>query len=260
MSYGGQVGATTPTSPTLSGVGTTTTITTPTVTGVTAFFDYATTLAGAAPTDNVKIVAGETLEGNETVNGLIIANASSVIEAGDTLTITSGALVNAVTAAASPITGGTIEFGTAEGVITEFGAATATIQSDIDGTGGLTVTSTGAGVLNLPEPNSFTGQFSLNAGTLNIGSSTTLGSSSLSPVYLNAGTLSPTEGVVIANPVIFNNSVITFGTGAGTLNLTGLVTLNGIVTGTVTNTSGVIVSGTVTGSGELVLAGGSLFA
>src|SRR5207249_3165048 len=87
---------------------------------ITAFSGYAPSIGAAGPGDTVKLSAAtETLSTSKTINGLILVG-GTVGEAGNTLTLASGGLVattNNTAAATSTVVGGTIAFGTAEGVI-----------------------------------------------------------------------------------------------------------------------------------------------
>ena len=55
------------------------------------FTAYATSIAAAAAGDTVKLTAAETLTGNKTINGLLLAG-GIVGEAGFTLTVASGGI------------------------------------------------------------------------------------------------------------------------------------------------------------------------
>src|SRR5205814_266713 len=137
---------------------------------VAAFTGYATSIATAVAGDTVKLGGAETLATNKTINALFLAN-GTVGEAGFTLTLGSGAL--AATAGANSLIGGNLAFAAGEGIIlTNTGAAT-TINSTIAGSGSLTTA--GAGTLNLPNANTYSGGTVLGAGVLNVGSSTALG-------------------------------------------------------------------------------------
>ena len=137
---------------------------------IAAFANYKTSLASAGSTDNVRITASETLTANLGVNGLLIVNNATVSPtitenngtSNFTLTISSGALVvtnNNAAADIATISGGTVNFGSAEGIInsnnnTGVGAdtTTLTVNSAITGTNGLTITAgntTTASIVNL---------------------------------------------------------------------------------------------------------------
>ena len=91
----------------------------PSITGIGAFNDYAPSISGAVHTgDTVKETSIETLTGNTTINALLLgianpfgatAQSGTVGEAGFTLTIASGGLLDAAPAGA--ISGGTLAFG-----------------------------------------------------------------------------------------------------------------------------------------------------
>ncbi len=124
---------------------------------IAAFANYKSSLASAGSTDNVRITAGETLVGNLNVNALLIVNTAAVGPtvqelngtSNYTLTIGSGTVVvtnNNAAADTATISGGTVNFGSAEGIIisnNNTGVAadttTLTVNSAITGTNGVTI-------------------------------------------------------------------------------------------------------------------------
>ena len=190
---------------------------------IAAFTGYVTSLAAAVaagPGSIVKLTGQETLTGNETITGLVLAG-GAVSEAGFTLTVSSGGLVGTQGPTSSnTILGGTLAFGSAEGIITSTGGAITTINSPITGSGGLTVA--GNGVVNLPNASSYTGGTTLAGGVLNVGNGAALGTGTLNLVN---GFVQGLAGVTIGNALTLNNSTVTIG-GVNNLTFTGPVTLN----------------------------------
>src|SRR5207253_10931646 len=110
--------------------------------GIAAFTGYATTLAGATSTTNVKLTdpGSFSLGGATSVNALLIvgnSTATALDEAGNTLSVGSGGLVFAGPQAPT-ISNGTLAFGGTEGVVQTGSGAGATLNSVVTGTGGLT--------------------------------------------------------------------------------------------------------------------------
>ena len=143
---------------------------------VAAFTNYKTSLATAGPTDTVRLTANETLTTNKVVNAILFAGTSAnalitITQNNFTLGVTSGAILsmgnNTLT-----LSGGTVDFGSAEGILDQ-NNANITVNSSLTGTGGLTLTNTTAGTFNLTAANSYTGTTTINANpvtlTLNLG-------------------------------------------------------------------------------------------
>ncbi len=159
---------------------------------------YATTLAGAGPTSNVRLTANQTLTGNLTVNSLIIVGTGGNVAlteqlsgppASDfTLNVASGAIM-ATGGNTATIQGGTVNFGTAEGVIFN-NNSNITINSAISGTSGVTITSAN--------------------NTATLGSTNTYTSSSVQTLAFG-GTVS---GATPSFQLSFNNGVTTATTGS----------------------------------------------
>ncbi|HEV7402964.1 MAG TPA: autotransporter-associated beta strand repeat-containing protein [Chthoniobacteraceae bacterium] len=121
--------------------------------------EYAASIAAAAPTNNVRLGANETLSTPATVNALNLGSGGLTLSGPGRLTVTSGAILSSY--------GGLIQtpiaFGAAEAVLLTPGPLT--ITGNLTGTGGLT--KSGAGLLDLQGQNSgLTGPLSINGGTL----------------------------------------------------------------------------------------------
>lgn len=236
---------------------------------------------------NVTLAGSTTLTGNRALNSLRFTGAAGTLAlensnletfgilngslsfAPRTLTITSttGVVRQPGTAPASLYVAASNNIGASDGGIT----ISAPIQ---DHTGALTLVKSGASTLTLSGANTFSGGVSLNAGVLNLGSATALGTGSLN---IFGGTLdSSVTNLVNAgnNPVTINGD-LTF---AGTQNLnlgTGAVSLGTLagVSRTITTTSstasltlgGAISNGTTAdslikaGPGALILSGANTF-
>ncbi len=235
-----------------------------TINTVTNFTGYVSSIVGAQPGDTVKLSGPQSLTGDTTINALLMIN-GGVGEAGYTLTIASGAV--ATVTGASNILGGTLAFGTQPAILTTVAGDTMTINSTITGSGGLTVASpaaagsigAGNGILQIGNPNSYTGGTWLAGGVLLIGNNTALGSGTLT---LIDGTLQAAAAVTLSNPVALNNSSVTI-SGSNNLTFSGPITLTDtnmaadIFANTlaVTNTALTTLSGNISGAGSLLLAG-----
>ena len=220
-----------------------------------------------------------TLASPTTVNSLTLNSFTGTYTlgtAGQTITLNNGITKNAGGTAAtiiSPITlGGTqnwtnnsaglLTVGTGAVtnggyLLTIGGSGNTTVSSVIGGTGG--ITKTGAGILTLSGANTFTGQLTVQTGTLSIGSinnvsaNGTLGNSAL-PVILgssgNTGTLQYTGATATSTKPFTlatgGTGAFEVTTGANTLTLSGLINGDGGLT--------------KTGAGTLTLSGVNTYA
>ena len=128
-----------------------------------------------------------------------------------------------------------MEFGSAEGIIIENNL---TLNANISGTGGLTLS--GPGLLTLPNPNTYSGTTYLDAGTLALGSQAALPSAGT--LVLAGGTIEATNSLTILNPTSMNNASITIA-GNNPIMFTSVGTLEGNNTITLTNTGGTTFAG-----------------
>ena len=129
----------------------------------------------AGSTTNV-ITGAVTLGADATVNALQYTGGTgaSNIGSGRTLTVASGGLYfsnnNAGIGAAGNATAGTLNFGSAEGIVWSLGSNTNSIGSVIAGSGGLT--KSGTGTLTLTRANTYTGDTYVSSGTMIVGDGT----------------------------------------------------------------------------------------
>src|SRR5205814_7758062 len=122
--------------------------------------------------DTVRLTAGETLTTNKVVNAILFAGVSSgnvaatITPNNFTLGVTSGAIL-AMGNQTLTLSGGTVDFGPAEGLL-QTNNANIVANSSLTGTGGLTVVEGTAGSVTLNAANSYTGTTSINANPVNL--------------------------------------------------------------------------------------------
>ena len=243
------------------------------------FTNYKTTIASAGANDIVRLVANETLTQNKVVGGIMFAGTTTgasitITQANYTLGVASGAIMamgnNTLT-----ISGGTVDIGTAEGILDQ-NDVTITVNSSLTGTGGLTLTNTYAGVINLNAANSYTGtttvngspisylnqtgivtNINVNTSQLNIGNVSAFGNGL---VVLNSSVVNNNTGTVnlaIGNPILFNNAVVSFGN-SNSIVFTGPITLTGNNQIAVSSSNiPIFFGGVVSGTGSLSLPVGN---
>ena len=223
--------------------------------------EYNTLVAGyttAATPENVKAFGGTISTASDvTVNSLLFSTATQTLTgSGGKLIVNSGAV--AATANTEMIGAGfsrlTLGNGTwNEGIITPTSGNTLSINTPIDVTGSGALTKTGAGTLVLSASNLYTGQTTVNQGTLQIGSGTTgdLGSNTAG-IVLNGGSLSfgrTNAGLTLANAISGIGGVTQSGAGTTVLSGTnsytgatavsaGTLSLTGSLAGTTITVSG----------------------
>ena len=135
--------------------------------------------------------------------------------------------------------------------VTNTGNTATTLAGVIDDGMGMstTLTKNGAGKLILANANTYTGNTTLNDGTLGLGHDAAL--ESTTDLIVNGGNLEPSLGNrTIPNDVTTNGDFGITGNQGQSLTLTGMLTLaNGDRTVNVTNTGGTIIDGVITESG-----------
>jgi len=234
--------------------------------------EYANGLPAGASTQNVKLSAPVTHEGNATMNSLLLAGGS--VSGSGTLAITSGAVL---TTRAATIENA-LEFGGTDGkLFTPFELA---VSGAIAGSGGLTKSGNATLTLSAAS-NPFTGGLTVNAGRIAFDSVAQLGSESSAIVldghtagltYTGAGTLSLSRDIAALTGVAAFHA-----SGSGIFELSGTISGDGglrlssttgavRVTGTNSFAGPVFVrpgfveisSDAALGNGELILGGGNL--
>jgi autotransporter-associated beta strand protein len=231
-----------------------------TVTQTTGGFTLATNTASSVTATGGTIV--------EQYTGTVAVNSGSLTVAGD---IVKGGGNNTI--ATVTINGGTLnmngkKIGSAATPVDVLNFQSGTLQNVAEINGGGPISKTTAGVLTLSGTNTYTGQTTLAAGTLNLNSTTALGTGAF--VVTGGTTINNTSGA--ANTLANNNAQTWNGdftfTGANNLNLgTGAVTLGATVQ--VTTTAGTLTVGgpiggtgfglTKAGAGTLSLTGASTY-
>lgn len=215
--------------------------------------------ASAATGSNVLKSTAGNIAFNSSVNVNSWTNANTgttTLGAGVTLGLQSGALLFTTT---STLTGGTLAFASgSEGVIhlTSGVAVTATVNSAITGSSGLTFSGTGAGnkILVLGGSNTFTGDVRIYAGILQLGNANALNGNALQiqtggSLRLNGNSIS-TTGLDGSGAVVNNNA-----TTASTLTVSG----GGTFTGTLNNGAAATLALTKTSSATLTLQGNNAY-
>jgi autotransporter-associated beta strand protein len=137
--------------------------------------------AHADGNDNALITSSQTLTASRTIAGLVVES-NLTIAASQTLTVKSGA-VRIGTGISGP---GTLDFGSAEGVIHSRSGSVQTITAPISGTGGLTTVTSGPNnQIVLSGDNTYTGQTTVAFGQLRAHHSNTLPANDLVLVHEN---------------------------------------------------------------------------
>ena len=180
--------------------------------------EYATALGGNN-TDNVRLTAATAIPtGGVTANALVVSpsaasTAAAPVLSGGTINITSGAFLYSPTSNVTGYAGAGLNFGGAEGVITN--TSRLFVPGAISGSGGLTLTSTFVSdavfisTMTLAGANTYTGNTTINAGSIAFSGTTGSGTSGAfgtnGTIILNAGyqyaSLDPNNAAVINNPL-----------------------------------------------------------
>ncbi len=251
--------------------------------GVAPFNNYATQVFSTTGTfsasagDIVKIDAigtsGYTINAaaNLSIGALLLVNAtvpnsnitlsvSGTTSTPSSLTVSSGLIMNENLGTASNIfSGGVINLG-GEGILLQDDLGTTAFNTTLSGSNGLTVA--GPGTLTLAAANSITGATSLNQGVITLGSAASISSGALTITSTGTTTtLQGTQALTFPQAFTLNNANLTFGnTGTVPITFSGIGTLVGSNTLTITNTAGVYFNGQLTDAGSgnpgsLILAG-----
>jgi fibronectin-binding autotransporter adhesin len=138
-------------------------------------------------------------------------------------------------------------------ILTFDGSGTVTVDSTISGSGSIVQSGTGTTSLNLA--NSYTGGTTISAGTLEIGTSNSLGTGALT---LSGGKLAVNFNGALTNSIVLNNGTTsTISTGTGTHTVSGAISGAGNLTKSGTG-SLILDSGNATNSGTITISNGSL--
>lgn len=243
--------------------------------------EYVTTFAsGNSTLVNAKIATViNTISGATSLNSLTLGTNARVNGTG-TLTISSGGILATDNASIGTLTAGTVDFGSAEGVLIAVAGKTLTIGSSITGSGGLTAG--GAGTVVLTGNNSYTGGTFVSGGVLNINGDAALGTapaSATTNITMSGGTLQAgaanvalgsTRNIVTTTQAVNANfdtngnamSIAGVISGAGNINKIGAGTLtlsgNNTFTGTTFVSGGTLnVTGQLSATNSLTLVGGT---
>ncbi|MDI1312192.1 autotransporter-associated beta strand repeat-containing protein [Prosthecobacter sp.] len=223
--------------------------------------------------NNTRVTTGTSVSVSDAINSLILDGASVTIGSGRTLTVTSGAILF-TTGSGIGISGGTLDFGTREGLVTINSLSNTIISSVITGSAGVTYSGTGTLVL-ATQQNTYGGNTLLQVALVIPQSSSTgpAGAPTSGPfgqgtVIFNGSAIRATTSndIIVDNNVQFNadTTVVSSGTPSldKVLTFTGNVTLSG-ASRTITHSSGAntIFSGTISDAGNnlgLTIAGSGL--
>ncbi|NBW85517.1 MAG: hypothetical protein EBR23_01465, partial [Planctomycetia bacterium] len=252
-------------------------------TAITAFTGYTTQNAAGSWATGQHVTNGAAISGT-TPSGLSIASlrlnaaAASTVTIGDTLTVSSGGILQTATVAANlqTITGGTLRGAVGADLVVHQGAATnvMTIASAVaNNTSATALTKAGLGTLTLTNSaNSYSGGTILNAGSLTAQAatqSTTLSNNVLGtgPLVLNGGTLNLRDngdGVAAAQTITYGNSTTLNGATTITVDRVATSTTKTIGLGTLTVNNNPTLTVTNTNSyglrfGATTLAGNATF-
>ena len=193
----------------------------------------------ATASTNVRLSALQAGINTMSINSLIIANTgSSTITDGQTLTVASGAVLFSSAGTIAPTTStGTLDFGSAQGVITT--PANGVISAKVTGSGGIVKSGTGSLTLNNTN-NNYSGGIVVNAGTLSITSDAALGDASGGITFNGTSTISIDANVIIGagrTMTINDGANVTFTQGSnGGKGIAGVLTGSGSITwGTTTD-------------------------
>ncbi len=237
--------------------------------------EYATAFGGSN-TDNVRITAATAVPtSGVTANAVLLAPATAAASAlsGGPINITSGAFLYSPTANVTGTVSAALNFGAAEGVITN--TSLLTMSGVLSGSGGLTLSTAYAPTnnytpnLNLTGANTYTGNTTINAGTIGVSGTTGGGTNGAfgpsGTVVLNGGgtlaSIAPTASTT------FNNNISVVGNGAnyispsasgftsvfnGNISLAGNLNIEGFTNAAA---SGMTFNGVLSGTGSLTDAG-----
>jgi autotransporter-associated beta strand protein len=128
-----------------------------------------TTLAAATPISNVRITSATEVSAPTSLNALVLATSGASALTGTSanpLTIASGAFLYAPDSGISATVSASLNFGTAEGIISNATGGDLVLSGVIAGSGGLTFNALPNGDFRLVGANTYTGQTTLVGGTI----------------------------------------------------------------------------------------------
>lgn len=196
--------------------------------------------------DNVRIAAADTLGASVSINSLVItgSNYTATVGSGKTLTIASGQILFTGGTNLTLGNGGTIAFGSREGIITTYATGNTFITSVMTGTAGVSYYGSGTMVTN--QQHTYSGTTTLYQGIFipQVSSQGSAGAPTSGPfgtgtlVLAGSSLRASTAGdIVVHNDVNFSaDTTIVSGSAGRTFTFAGPVTLSG-GTRTVTNSS-----------------------
>ncbi|SKA88532.1 PEP-CTERM protein-sorting domain-containing protein [Prosthecobacter debontii] len=207
---------------------------------------------------NTRITSTSTVGSTTAINSLILESADVSIASGQVLSVSSGAIL--ITGSGGrAISGGTLAFGSQEGIITSYTSGNTSLSSAITGTAGLSLFGTSLFVIN--QQNSYAGNTAIYASVVPQSSSVgspnapTSGPFGTGTLILAGGSIRASSGgsVTIHNAVAFQaDTTIPTGSTDKTLTFTGNVTLTS-ATRTLTQqntTARTILSGAINDGGN----------
>ncbi len=231
--------------------------------------EYTTLSSGLSTTDNTRMTVATAIAAPTTVNSVVVAGSGTLLTGTGGLNITSGALLYAPGSNSAGTISANVNFGAAEGVITNTATGALTLSGVLSGSGGLTLSPLTSGAIALTGANTYTGQTTLLGGQINYSGTVandgaTAGAFGLSTtaIVMNPGTSSLLLWATAASIINRDISVVGSGPGVadiGTSGTTYTVTVNGNVAlgrtltldaGT-SATTGMIMNGVISGVGSL---------
>jgi fibronectin-binding autotransporter adhesin len=202
---------------------------------LTAAEDTTLTAASTTAANPVNAVAfnGTVTASGLTVNSLLFSTATQTLNGSGALTVNSGAVATVANTEAIGSGFSSLTLGNGEGVVTATAGNTLTVNTPVNVTGGGGLTTSGAGTVVLAASNLYTGQTTVNQGTLQIGTGTAgdLGTNTAN-IVLNGGNLTfgrTNAGLTLANNISGIGTVTENGVG-GTTVLSGSNTYSGATT------------------------------
>lgn len=162
--------------------------------------DYEATIAGSAGR-NVSTVGGEAISANAAVNSLRVTGGTTTINAGNNVSVNSGAVL--FTGNATIAGPGRLNFGMQQGIVhvsADTTAITGTISADLTGTNGLVIGDAGTvpNVLLLSGSNLLVGGITINNGIVRAGSAGALNNAYFNELTLRAGSNNITSATASA--------------------------------------------------------------